>query len=342
MCTRDSTHATSGRGSAASSRAMLRFIVRRLLHAVPLLFAVVVLNFLLIAFTPGDPITLLVGDFPAPPEYLERMRAEYGLDQPILVQLWRYLGKVAHGDFGFSFVAQQPVASLIAERIGATLMLTLTALGFASVGGVLAGVLAARFRGRPLDTGIQTLASAGYSIPDFWLGQLLILGFAIALGWLPSQGMQPIRGLPEGFDGFVEQLRYLLLPAFALSLRYLTLITRITRAAMLEVMNADFILAARARGASEWTVVMVHALRNAAVPVLTVIGYNVGFILAGSALIEAVFAWPGIGRLLFESISKRDYPVMLAILLMVSATVVVANLATDIVHRLIDPRIERQ
>lgn len=322
---------------------MLQFIIRRLLHAVPLLLAVVVLNFLLIALTPGDPITLLVGDFPAPPEYLEKMRSEYGLDQPIWVQLGHYLAKVAQGDLGYSFSAQQPVAPLILDRVGATLTLTVTALALASVGGIVFGVMAARLRGGTVDSGIQTMASAGYSIPDFWLGQLLILVFAIWLGWLPSQGNQPIRGLPEGFwASTLEQLRYLILPAFALSLRYLTLITRITRAAMLEVMHADFILASRARGASEWTVIMVHALRNAAAPVITVIGYNVGFILAGSALIEAVFAWPGIGRLLFESISKRDYPVMLAILLMVSATVVVANLVTDIVHRLIDPRIERQ
>ncbi|MCP5280739.1 MAG: ABC transporter permease [Rhodoferax sp.] len=322
---------------------MFDFIVRRLLHAVPLLLAVVVLNFLLIAFTPGDPITLLVGDFPAPPEYLEKMRSEYGLDQPIWVQLGHYLAKVVQGDLGYSFIAQQPVAPLILDRVGATLTLTVSALLLASVGGVVFGVMAARLRGGAVDTGIQTLASAGYAVPDFWLGQLLILVFAIGLGWLPSQGSQPIRGLPDGlFASLLEQLRYLLLPAFALSLRYLTLITRITRAAMLEVMHADFILAARARGASEWTVVVVHALRNAAAPVITVIGYNVGFILAGSALIEAVFAWPGIGRLLFESISKRDYPVMLAILLMVSATVVVANLVTDIVHRLIDPRIARQ
>ena len=321
---------------------MLRFIVRRLLHAVPLLLAVVVLNFLLINLTPGDPITLLVGDFPAPPEYIAQMRREYGLDQPVWIQLWNYLVKVIQGDFGFSFAAQQPVAQLIVSRLGATLLLTLSALAFASVVGMLLGIAAARLRGRWFDSGIQAASSAGYSIPDFWLGQLLILTFAIWLGWLPSQGNQPIRGLPEGFAGVVEQLKYLILPAFALSLRYLTLITRITRAAMLEVMNADYILAARSRGASEWTVMMVHALRNAAAPVLTVIGYNIGFVLAGSALIEAVFAWPGIGRLLYESISKRDYPVMLAILLMVSATVVVANLVTDIVHRLIDPRIERQ
>jgi len=324
---------------------MSAFILRRLLHAIPLLLAVVVLNFLLIAFTPGDPITLLVGDFPAPPEYLAQMRREFGLDQPVWVQLLRYLGKVAQFDFGYSFANQQPVATLILERLGATLELTLTALAFASVVGISFGIVAARSasgKGRGLaDAAIQGTSSAGYSIPDFWLGQLLILVFAIWLGWLPSQGNNPVRGVAPGFEGFVEHLKYLVLPAFALSLRYLTLITRITRAAMLEVMNADFILASRSRGATEWTVVVVHALRNAAAPVLTVIGYNVGFVLAGSALIEAVFAWPGIGRLLYESISKRDYPVMLAILLMVSATVVIANLLTDIVHRMIDPRIER-
>jgi len=318
------------------------FILRRLAHAVPLLIAVVVLNFLLIAFTPGDPITLLVGDFPAPPEYLAQMRREFGLDQPVWVQLWRYLGKVVQGDFGFSFANQQPVATLIIGRLGATLELTLSALLFASFGGMVLGVMAARMRGRWPDSAIQSLSSAGYSIPDFWLGQLLILTFAIWLGWLPSQGNASVRDAPTGWAGTLDHLRYLLLPAFALSLRYLALITRITRAAMLEVMGADYILAARSRGASEWTVVVVHALRNAAAPVLTVIGYNVGFILAGSALIEAVFAWPGIGRLLYESISRRDYPVMLAILLMVSTTVVLANLATDIVHRLIDPRIARE
>ena len=324
---------------------MISFIVRRLLHALPLLLAVVVLNFLLIAFTPGDPVTLLVGDFPAPAEYLAQMRREYGLDQPMWVQLWRYLSKVLVGDLGYSFAAQQPVSQLIWGRLGATVTLTLSALTFASVVGVTLGIIAARATQSPgtrwLDSGIQAGSSAGYSIPDFWLGQLLILTFAIWLGWLPSQGSQPIRGLSDGWAGVGEQLRHLAMPMLALSMRYLTLITRITRAAMLEVLNADYILAARSRGASEWTVMTVHALRNAAAPVLTVIGYNVGFMLAGSALIEAVFGWPGIGRLLYESISRRDYPVMLAILLMVSVTVVLANLATDIVHRLIDPRIDR-
>jgi peptide/nickel transport system permease protein len=183
------------------------FILRRLLHAIPLLLAVVVLNFLLIAFTPGDPITLLVGDFPAPPEYVAQMRRDFGLDQPVWMQLLHYLGKVARGDFGYSFANQQPVSALIVERLGATLELTLTALAFASVVGVVLGIAAARARGGVADTAIQGVSSAGYSIPDFWLGQLLILAFAIGLGWLPSQGNNPVRGVAPGFDGFAEHLR---------------------------------------------------------------------------------------------------------------------------------------
>ncbi|MFT8244581.1 ABC transporter permease [Roseomonas sp. BN140053] len=315
------------------------FVLRRLLHAVPLVLCVVVLNFLLIAATPGDPVTVLVGDFPAPPGYVEQVRREFGLDQPIHVQLLRYVGHVLTGDLGYSFSNRQPVTTLILGRLLATLELTLTALLLASVLGVLLGVLAARWRGTALDTGVQGMASAGYSIPDFWLGQILILVFSIWLGWLPSQGNMAVRGAPTGFAGFLDHLRYLLLPALALSFRYLALIARITRAAMLEVLGADFILAARSRGVSERAVMVTHALRNAAAPVLTVIGYNLGFILAGSALIETVFGWPGIGRLLFDSISRRDYPVMMAILLMVSVTVVLANLATDILHRVIDPRV---
>ncbi len=317
------------------------FALRRLLHAVPLLLAVVVLNFVLIAATPGDPVTVLVGDFPAPPGYVERIREEFGLDRPLHIQLIRYVGEVLSGNLGYSFANRQPVSTLILGRLWATLELTLTALILASFLGVALGVLAARRQGGWLDGTVQGASSAGYAIPDFWLGQILILVFSVWLGWLPSQGTMSVRGAPEGFAGFLDHLRHLLLPALALSVRYLALIARITRAAMLEVLGADFILAARSRGVPERAVMLGHALRNAAAPVMTVIGYNLGFILAGSALIETVFGWPGIGRLLFDSITRRDTPVMLAILLMVSVTVVLANLLTDILHRILDPRVGR-
>ena len=315
------------------------FVLRRLLHAIPLLLAVVVLNYALIASTPGDPITVLVGDFPAPPDYIAEVRHIYGLDQPVPVQIARYVLRVLHGDLGYSFANRQPVLSLILGRLAATLELTGTALVFASVVGIALGVLSARRAGSLLDRAVRALATAGYALPEFWVGQLLILGFAIWLGWLPSQGSHSVRGAPSGWAGLVEGLRYLVLPAFALSLRYLALIARITRAGMLEVLGAEFVLAARLRGSSERAVLLDHVLRNAAAPVITVIGYNLGFILAGSALIETVFGWPGIGRLLFDSITSRDYPTMMAILLLVSLTVVLANLATDILHRLLDPRV---
>jgi len=315
--------------------ALALFVLRRLLHAIPLLLCVVVLNYALIASTPGDPVTALVGDFPAPADYRAQVRHDYGLDQPVPVQVLRYVVRVLHGDLGYSFANRQPVLSLILGRLAATLELTGTALGLASLLGIALGVLSSRKPDGVLDRCVRSLATGAYALPEFWVGQMLILVFALWLGWLPSQGAHAIRG-PAGF---ADGLRHLILPALALSLRYLALIARITRTAMLQVLSADFILAARARGASERAVLLDHALRNAAAPVITVIGFNLGFVLAGSALIETVFGWPGIGRLLFESISSRDYPTMLAILLLVSVSVVLANLATDILHRLLDPRV---
>ncbi|MCW1968372.1 MAG: ABC transporter permease [Anaerolineae bacterium] len=320
---------------------MLIYVVRRLLIAIPLILLVVIANFLLIALAPGDPVALLVGDFPAPPEYVAQVRADYGLDQPVAVQLWRYLGQVAQGNFGFSFANRMPVLQLIGLRVGATLLLTLTALTFASLVGILLGVIAARRRGTWLDLTSSVAALIGYAIPEFWLGQLLILLFAVGLGWLPSQGFTSPRLEATGFAYARDVAWHLVLPAFALSLRYLALITRMTRAAMLDVLQADYVRTARAKGASERAVLLVHALRNAAAPVITVIGYNLGFVLAGSALVETVYSWPGIGRLLFESIGKRDYPVLTAILFMVSLTIVLANLLTDLVHSWLDPRVRR-
>ncbi|MHB2266448.1 ABC transporter permease [Aliihoeflea sp. PC F10.4] len=316
------------------------FVSKRLLLAIPLLLLVVVFNFALIQFAPGDPVNVLIGDFPVPESYIEEIRREFGLDKPVFERLLIYVGQVFQGNLGFSFANRQPVLDLVLDRLGATLRLTLTALVFASVVGIFLGAISARHRGKPIDRAIQGVVVAGDSIPEFWLGQILIVVFAVGLGWFPSQGAMSLRAPGEGFGAILSQAHYLVLPALALSFRYLALISRITRASLVEVMNSDFILAARSRGAGERTVLYVHALRNAAAPVVTVIGYNVGFVLAGAALIETVFGWPGIGRLLFTSISARDYPVMVGILLLISATVVIANLVTDIIYGLIDPRIK--
>jgi peptide/nickel transport system permease protein len=255
------------------------------------------------------------------------------------VRLVRYLGHIAQGDFGYSFANRMPVSTLVWERLGATLRLTGTALGCASLLGILLGLLAARREGGWSDRVVRLGATAAYALPEFWVGQLLILLFAVHLGWLPSQGDAPLRGTPAGWEGVLVSASYLLLPATALALRYVALIARITRARAVEVLRAEFVLAARARGASETRIMLDHVLRNAAPAIIAVIGYNAGFLLAGSALIETVFGWPGVGRLLFDSIAARDTPTMLAILLMVSATVVVANLITDVAHRLLDRRV---
>ncbi|OYO15345.1 ABC transporter permease [Enemella evansiae] len=321
------------------SKWVLWFVLRRLLLAVPLVLAVVVVNFVLIKLAPGDPVTVLIGDQPASPEYIAQIRAQYGLDKPMLEQLLIYLQHVLQGDLGQSLAQHQAVSSLLIERLGQTLRLTSTALAIAIVIGVLLGILAARFRGGPIDGLTQTTTLLGFSVPEFWLGQLLIVVFAVTLGWLPSGGAQPVRG--SNFT-FAQLLPYLVLPALALSFRYTAIIGRMTRSAMLDVSGSEYITAARSRGLLEGQVLRRHMLRNIAPPVVTVIGYNLGFILAGSVMIETVFSWPGIGRLLYESISKRDYPVMTGILLMISICVVLANLITDILHVLLDPRVARE
>ena len=318
---------------------MWLYIFRRCAQAIPLLLGVVIVNFLLIQLAPGDPVTLLVGDYPAPEEYVRQVRTDFGLDRPLPERLVLYLVQLAHGNLGYSFSNRLSVVGLIGNRIGATLELMLTALVLALVVGVFLGVIAARGRGKIADWIAQLTALVGYSVPDFWLGQILIILFAVTLGLLPSQGIRSPRSVATGFDAFTETLPYLILPTLALSVRFIALFSRITRSAMLDVLNADFVLGARAKGVSEWRVLLMHVLRNAALPIVTVVGYNLGLLIAGSALIETVFSWPGIGRLLFDSITKRDYPVMTGILLLVSFTVVVANLLTDLAYAALDPRV---
>lgn len=324
---------------ASGGLTLRRYAGGRLLQAVPLLLGVVVVNFLLIALAPGDPVATLLGEYPAPPEYVARLRQEFGLDRPIPVRLALYAWNVARGNLGFSFAYRLPVATLVAERLGNTFLLMATAIALAALVGVALGVAAARRPGSLLDAASTGVSLAGYSIPDFWLAQLLVLLFAVALGWLPAQGIRSVREEYTGLAAALDVGRHLILPALALSFRYMALIARLTRASMLEAMSQDFILAARARGLPERLVLVQHGLRNAALPVVTVIGYNLAFVLAGSALVETVFGWPGVGRLLYDAILQRDTPVLLGILLMVSATVVAVNLAVDLLYAVLDPRV---
>ena len=318
---------------------MARYVAGRLLQIPAVLFGLVTVIWLVVRLAPGDPVLALVGDFPAPEEYVRKIRAEFGLDRSLPEQFVRYVAAVATGDLGFSFVFRRPVLGLVLERATATALLTVTALGLASIAGGALGLVAARRPFSVLDALISGGSVVGFSVPVFWLGQLLILLFAVTLGWLPAQGMVSLRVSPEGWDRVLDVARHLVLPAAALSLRFLAMTARLARASTLEVLGRDYVRTAQAKGASEPRVLFRHALPNAILPVLTLVGYNFGFVLAGSALIETVFGWPGMGRLLYDSVFARDFPVLLGIMIVVSLTVVLANLATDLLYAYFDPRI---
>ncbi len=321
---------------------MIGFVARRLAQALPLLFAVIVVNFTIVHLAPGDPIQAFIGDFPAPPEYVEEIRHRLGLDRPLLEQLLTYISSVLAGDLGYSFANRRPVLSLIAERAGNTLILTVTAMMFAAVCGILLGVGAARRPRSWRDNLITSFSLLGFSVPVFWLSQLLILLFAVSLDLLPAQGMISVRESYAGLDHATDVARHLVLPALALSLRYLVSTARLTRASVMEALTSDYILTARAKGASGTRVLYAHALPNALLPVATSIGYNFGYVLAGSALVETVFAWPGLGRLLFDAMKARDTPVILGIFLASASIAVLANLATDLAYGALDPRLRRK
>lgn len=321
---------------------MSRFILRRLVESLPLLLAVIVLNFLIIHLAPGDPVQALIGDFPAPPEYVARVRAQFGLDLPLWQQLLSYVGNVLQGDLGFSFANRRPVHELLLERLGNTLILTVSALLFATIVGVALGIVAARRPRSALDHIVTSLSLLGFAIPVFWLGQLLILGLAVQLEWLPAQGMVDSRESYEGWAHVMDIGAHLLLPALALSLRYLVSTARLTRASMLEALSSDYITTAKAKGVRATRLLYVHALPNALLPVVTSVGYNFGYVLAGSALVETVFSWPGLGRLLYDAMLARDTPVILGIFLVGAGTAVLANLVTDLAYGWLDPRIRQR
>jgi len=319
---------------------VLEFVLRRLFHALPLLVCVVVFNFVLIHLAPGDPIQALVGEFPAPEAYLAEMRKTFGLDQPLPIQLLLYVKNVLTGDLGYSFYYRQPVLNVILDRIPATLLLMLPALIFSALIGTFLGVLAARKPYSLADNTITAFSLFGYCVPAFWLGQMLMAAFAIELGWLPSQGIQTLGADLEGIPLVLDRTAHLALPFVALAIRHLAVNARMMRSSMLEVAYEDFVTVARAKGLDEKAVIGRHMVPNALMPVVTIIGVDVGFLFTGSVLVETVFGWPGIGRLMYESIVKRDYPVLMGNFLMTTALVVGVNLIVDLIYVWLDPRVK--
>lgn len=319
----------------------LRFIVRRLLHAIPILFAIVVINFLLLQLAPGDAVDVLAGEAgSATPEYMEELRAKFGLDQPLPVQLANYIGRVAVGDFGFSFRHEMPVSTLIFDRLGPTLILMGATIFIAVFVGALLGLLAATGLNTWRDNIISVLALVSYATPLFWVGLMLILVFSVNLGWFPTSGMETIAAFNEGWDRFWDVLHHLVLPATTLSLFYLALYTRLMRASMLEQTGMDYVTTARAKGLTERRIVYRHILRNALLPVVTMAGVQVSSLVGGSVIVETVFGWPGLGQLAFESLFARDLNLLLGIFFLSAVLVLVVNLFVDILYTLLDPRIE--
>jgi peptide/nickel transport system permease protein len=316
----------------------MRYVVQRLLQAVPVLLGLLVFNFLLIHTAPGDPIYVLAGQSGDAAYYAE-MRARFGLDRPLHEQLGRYVLNVLRGDFGYSFAYRQPVFQVIASRVPATLLLSLSGLLIATVLGVWLGTLAARYADSPVDHLISVTTLVGYSMPAFWLGQVLLIVFAANLGLFPVQGMTTARGGYTGWRYGLDVAWHLVLPSVTLGLLQLALVTRLTRTGLLEVLAEDYVRTARAKGLLSGAVLFRHALRNALLPVVTVVGGHVGTLLAGAVLTEIIFAWPGLGRLLYDATLSRDYPLLMAIFLVVSASVVVVNLLTDLTYLLLDPRV---
>ena len=321
--------------------ARFRFVAGRLLQAVPIVLGIVILNFLLVHLAPGDVATVLAGEAGgAPPEYVAQLRHDFGLDQPLWLQLLYYVKNILSLDLGFSFRQSMPVLQLILQRLGPTLLLMGTTL-VASVGfGVMLGLIAAMRVRQWVDSMISILAIVAYATPLFWIGLMLIVLFSIKLDWLPTTGMETVAAFYEGWDRVLDIAWHLILPALTLSLFYMALYTRLMRASMLEQAGMDYVTTARAKGLSERRITFGHILRNAFLPVLTIVGVQVGSLLGGSVIVEAVFAWPGLGQLAFQSLFARDFNLLLGIFFLSACLVVIVNLVVDLLYALLDPRIE--
>lgn len=314
---------------------MLRYLGRRIAGTLVLLVAVVSFTFVLVSLAPGDTADVLAGDSP---EQRTLVREQLGLDRPLPHQIGAYLRQVLGGDLGFSVVQGRPVLDVILDRFPATLLLAGVALTIATVGGVLLGVVAAARRGH-WDAAISVGSLLAYSIPVFWLGQLAIALLAVRLKWLPAGDMTTADQPHTGVGLVLDVVRHLLLPAATLSLLLMGLVVRTTRAAMIDVLGEEYVTAARGRGLREDAVLVRHALRNALRPIITVVTTELGLVLAVSVLVETVFAWPGLGRLLLDSVLSRDTPMLVGLLIFSSLLVVGANLLADLLYMRVDPRV---
>jgi peptide/nickel transport system permease protein len=319
---------------------ILGLALRRLLASLPTLLVILVGLFLLLQLAPGDTVDALVAQMGGgDPAMIEQLRQFYGLDASLSVQLGNYLWRLVRLDLGYSAIYAKPVVDVILERLPATLLLMVSALSFAFAAGMLLGVIAARRVNQWPDTAISTLGLVFYATPSFWFGLMSIVVFAVHLAWLPPGGFGTIGSGLSGFARVLDIAQYLVLPTLTLGLGFLAIYLRIMRASMLEVLTLDFVRTARAKGLAEYGVVVRHVLRNALLPMVTLIGLQAGTILGGSVVVESVFALPGLGRLAYESVVQRDLNMLLGIIFVSALLVIVINFLVDIAYSRLDPRI---
>lgn len=312
---------------------MSTFVLRRLVQTIPILIGISAVTFALINVLPGDPLVAIAGENPEvqlSPSAIAALKADYGLDQPLPIQYLRYLGRLAHGDLGRSYRTRQQVLPTVLSRMPATLQLAAASLFVSLLIAFPLGILSAVKRGTWFDGFSILFATTGVSVPTFWAGLMLIVLFAVKLGWLPSSGFG---------DAGPDRLKHLILPAFTLGAAGAGLMTRLIRSSMLEALDQEYLITARAKGLQERTILLRHALRNAGLPVVTLLGVQIGSLLSGSVVIESIFAWPGVGRLAFDSIGRRDLPMVQGVVLLSSLVFLVINLCVDLAYGLLDPRI---
>jgi peptide/nickel transport system permease protein len=311
------------------------YVVRRLLALIPVALVVATVSFVLIHLAPGDPAAVMAGP-DAPAEDVERIRHSIGLDQPLHVQLVRWYGRLVQGDLGESIFLRKPVIEAILDRAEPTLLLTVSAIVVAALIGVPIGVISARYHNSATDQTFMVFALLGISIPNFLLGLIFVLVFGVWLGWFPVAGYSPLE------DGWLETARSLVLPAFALGLVQSALIARIARSSMLDVLREQYITTGRAKGLGERLVVYKHALRNALVPTVTIIGISFAVLISGAVVVETVFNIPGLGRLVVSAVARRDYPVVQGVVLVIASVYMLVNLLVDLSYLIIDPRVKYQ
>ena len=314
---------------------MLRFVASRCVHAIPVLIGVSLIAFLILRLAPGDPVQLMLPSH-ATRDEIEELRASLGLDRPLAMQYVLWLGQVLQGNLGKSLFTSGPVLHELLERFPNTLVLTCAAIGVAVLLGMPLGILAAARRGTAVDAGSMVASVIGWSMPNFWIGLILVIVFSVWLRWLPTGGMYDIMAEDRAFG---DLLRHLVLPTITLAVGHMAYVARFTRSSLLEALSQDYIRTARAKGLHECLVILRHGLRNSLIPIISVLGVSIGHLLGGAVIVETVFSWPGLGSLMVHSIMNRDFPVVQGAMLFAAVVFIVVNLGADLLYAVVDPRI---